>query len=507
MTRITLLICLLLCSSVHAAKPKGKRKVVDIGSRRELFVDDLLIGKLKNARRQLHHPVARNIAVKHEAAWEGAGCGYHSMIKDGDIYRMYYRGSKLAVKNGKLMTGREVYCYAESKDGVTFTKPNLGLYSYKGSKKNNIIWMGVGTHNFAPFLDTRKGCPKSERFKALGGLASQGGLFAFKSGDGIHWSLMRKKPVVTVGAFDSQNLAFWDETIGMYRCYFRTFTKGITTGKVWKPAGYRAIRTAVSKDFLSWVSYKDLTYKDSPTEHMYTNQVAPYARAPHILLGFPTRYVERGWSRSMRKLPELKKRKQRAAGHLRYGTSLTEALVMASRDGVKFERWNEAFVRPGPQRPDTWNYGHQYLAWRPVITKSSLPGASNELSFYGSEGGWHGKGNAMRRYTIRLDGFVSITASLKGGEMTTRPITFNGSKLFLNFATSATGGIRVEIQDGSGKAIPGFSLKESEVVFGDTVRRQVTWKSDASLKSLAGKVVRLRFEIKDADLYSMKFGN
>lgn len=500
MTRTThFALLLVFTTAVQAEDP------IDIGSRRELFVDDHLIEKIEGARRQLHHPVARDIAIKHDAAWEGAGSGYHSVIHDGDLYRMYYRGSKLGVENGRLKLGREVYCYAESRDGITFTKPELGLHEYEGSKKNNIIWTGVGTHNFAPFLDSRKDCPPESRFKALGGLPSQGGLFAFHSADGIRWSLMAEKPVVTKGAFDSQNLAFWDATAGVYRAYFRTFTKGVTTAKVWKPAGFRAIRTATSKDFLKWENYADLTYKDSPVEHLYTNQVAPYFRAPHILIGLPTRYVERGWSPSMRALPELKRREQRAAGHLRYGTALTEALLMASRNGVHFERWNEGFLRPGPQRPDTWLYGHQYVAWHAVETKSSLQGAANEMSFYASEGSWHGAGNSIRRYTMRLDGFVSINAEWNGGRLLTKPIVFDGSALELNFATSAAGSIRVEIQDAKGQALKGFGMGDCPEVFGDAIDRPVVWKDAGDLSEIAGKPVRLLIELKDADLYSLRF--
>ncbi|MBM81851.1 MAG: hypothetical protein CMJ78_14850 [Planctomycetaceae bacterium] len=482
-----------------------KSKPADIASRRELFVDDYLIASLKNARRQLHHPVAQDIAIVHDAEWEGAGSGYHSILHDGDVYRMYYRGSALGVENGRLRLGKEVYCYAESRDGINFTKPNLGMHEYKGSKDNNIIWTGVGTHNFAPFIDARSDCPPESRFKALGGLAKEGGLFAFQSPDGMHWSLMSKEPVVTKGAFDSQNLAFWDATAGIYRAYFRTFTRGTTTAKLWAPEGYRAIRTASSRDFLKWENEADLTYTDSPEEHLYTNQIGPYFRAPHILVGFPTRYIERGWSNSMRKLPELKKREQRAAGHLRYGTALTEGLLMASRNGVHFERWNEAFLRPGPQRPDTWLYGHQYIGWHAVETKSRLPGAPNEISLYASEGSWHGKGNAMRRYTLRLDGFVSVNASLKGGELLTKPLKFSGNQLTLNFATSAAGDIRVEIQDAEGKPHKGFSLEDCEPVFGDTLNRTVVWKSGADVSSLAGKAVRLRFQLRDADLYALQF--
>lgn len=478
---------------------------IGIDSRRELFVDDYLIGSLKEARRQLHHPTPRDVAIIHDSPWEGAGSGYHSVIHDGDRYRLYYRGSALGVENGRLKTGREVYCYAESRDGITFTKPELGLHDIDGSKQNNIIWTGVGTHNFAPFLDARADCPKESRFKALGGLADQGGLFAFHSADGIHWSLMREQPVVTEGAFDSQNLAFWDATAGAYRAYFRTFTGGITTGKIWKPEGFRAIRTATSRDFLKWEHEADLTYKDSPAEHLYTNQVAPYFRAPHLLIGFPTRYVERGWSDSMRALPELDLREQRAAAHLRYGTALTEGLLMASRNGVHFERWNEAFLRPGPERPETWLYGHQFIAWHAVETASSLPSAPPEMSLYATEGSWHGKGNSLRRYTLRLDGFVSINAPLSGGELITKPLTFTGNKLTLNFATSAAGDIRVEVQDHTGLPYPGFSLDDCSPLFGDTLDRPVAWKHGSDVSRLTGKAVRLRFVLRDADLFALQF--
>lgn len=498
---------LVVCFATMRAAAEDLKLPIDIGSRRELFVDDGLIESLNGARRVLQHPTPHEIAIRHDAPWEGAGSGYHSVIRDGDVYRMYYRGSKLAVENGKLKLGSEVYCYAESRDGVTFTKPELGLHEFQGSKKNNIIWTGVGTHNFAPFLDTRPDCPPESRYKALGGLPSEGGLFAFHSADGIRWSLMQEKPVVTEGAFDSQNLAFWDAAAGRYRAYFRTFTEGVTTGKVWKPAGYRAIRTARSLDFLTWGDYADLTYKDSPAEHLYTNQVAPYFRAPHLLIGFPTRYVERGWSPSMRALPELEHREQRGAAHLRYGTSLTEGLLMASRDGVHFERWNEAFLRPGPERPGTWLYGHQFMAWHAVETATSLPGAPSELSLYASEGSWHGDGNALRRYTLRLDGFVSVNAPLSGGELTTRPLKFAGNRLTLNFASSAAGELRVEIQSPEGKPLTGFELDNCSPVFGDALERTVTWKDGPDLSRIAGQPVRMRFLLRDCDLYSFRFAD
>ena len=190
---------------------------------------------------------------------------------------------------------------------------------------------------------------------------------------------------------------------------------------------------------IHWTDEADLVYEDSPSEHLYTNQIKYYERAPHILIGFPTRYVERGWSPSMEALPELEHRKMRSSASDRYGMAITEGLLMASRDGVHFKRWNEGFLRPGIERVGTWHYGHQYIAWHLVETKSTLPGGPNELSLYAGENYWTGESSELRRYTLRLDGFVSVSAPMSGGELVTRPLTFGGNRLHLNFATSAAG--------------------------------------------------------------------
>jgi hypothetical protein len=238
---------------------------------------------------------------------------------------------------------------------------------------------------------------------------------------------------------------------------------------------------------------------------LYTNQVKPYHRAPHILIGFPTRYIDRGWSPSMKALPEREHREMRSSGSPRYGTAITEALVMTSRDGAKFTRWNEAFLRPGIERPGTWNYGHQYLAWQLVETRSNLEGAPPELSLYATESYWTGTSSALRRYTLRQEGFVSVSAPMLGGELLTKPLSFEGSRLHLNVSTSAAGTLRVEIQDADGKPVPGFSLADCDDLFGDSLDREVTWKGRADVGSLAGKPVRLRFTLQDADLYALRF--
>src|SRR5439155_21891579 len=103
-------------------------------------------------------------------------------------------GSDLDGKTGKE-THREVTCYAESKDGLRWTKPNLGLFEFAGSKENNIVWDGTGRHNFTPFRDANPKATPDARYKALA--STRGGLLAFKSADGIRWKLMADRPVIT----------------------------------------------------------------------------------------------------------------------------------------------------------------------------------------------------------------------------------------------------------------------------------------------------------------------
>lgn len=398
---IALVAAALVCPPAPAAQP------VRVGSRLELLVDDGLIDKMTGARRKLHRPIPCEVAIVHDNPWEGNSSGYHTVFQDGNLYRMYYRGLQMDLTGDKLKyPHRQVICYAESKDGIRWTRPELGLIEFNGSAKNNIIWDGLGSHNFAPFKDANPNCPPAARYKALGGAKNEGGLYAFQSADSIRWSLMSDKPVVTDGYFDSQNLAFWDSVSGQYREYHRDFRDG------------RDIKTSTSKDFLHWTKPAFLEYTGGRLTQLYTNQITPYYRAPHILLGFPTRYIA---GRGL--LTPFNERIARVSK--RFGTDYTDGGFMTSRDGKTFTVWPEAFIRPGPLRPGQWMYGANYQNWGIVETRSPIPNAPDELSIYASEGGWVGDGNRMRRYTLRIDGFVSVNASMNGGWFVTRPLVFD----------------------------------------------------------------------------------
>jgi len=491
---------------------------LEIGSRRELFIDETMVASSTGrVERRLHSPVPREIVLRHDAPWEGTGSGYHSVFRDGDRYRMYYKAFNIQVVPGQIVSERTPHrftCYAESTDGIHWVKPDLGLVEFEGSRANNIV-VATGRHGQldvdaahpAVFRDDNPAAPAAARYKGLFRSDGALGLVAMQSPDGLQWSPLGEGPLITDGAFDSQNLAFWDAAHRCYRAYWRCFAGGRIGPGVWQPEGPRGIRTASSPDFVRWGPAQDLTYTGAPpAEELYVNQIKPYHRAPHLLIGLPVRYVERPWGPSLRALPDREHRELRFSAQRRYGEALTETLLMCSRDGVTFTRWPEAFLRPGPERTGTWNYGHQYAAWHLVETASDLGAeAPPELSLYAVEHYWLGRGSALRRYTLRLDGFVSLHAPMAGGEAVTPPLTYSGRELRLNFATSAAGEVRVELQDAAGAALPGFALSDCDPVFGDAVDRPVTWRAGPSVAALAGRPVRLRFSLRDADVFAFRF--
>ncbi len=226
-----------------------------------------------------------------------------------------------------------------------------------------------------------------------------------------------------------------------------------------------------------------------------------------LYIGFPARYVDRGWLESTNTLPSPDLRKQRSKTNLRYGSAVTDSLLIASRDGRSFYRWDEAFLRPGLRTKHNWAYGDNYLAWHVVETASPFDDSPHELSLFATESYFTGSSSRLRRYSLRLDGFASIHAPNSGGEVITKPIIFSGAYLRLNFSTSAIGSVQVEIQNPAGKALPQYGLQSCHIIFGDATNQEVKWKTKNNLQALAGKPVRLRFVLREADIYAFRFTN
>ena len=189
-------------------------------------------------------------------------------------------------------------------------------------------------------------------------------------------------------------------------------------------------------------------------------------RAPHIYVALPTRF------------------------HPGRGES-TDILFMMARGNASYDRtFREAFIRPGLD-PERWGNRSNYAALDVV------PTSPTEMSIYHV-----GSGD---RFVLRTDGFASVQVGADIGEIVTQPLRFTGKELVINYSTSAGGSVRVEIQDESGQPIPGFSLADSSNLVGDTIEQPVSWKNGSDVLSLAGKPIRLRFVMQEADLFAIQF--
>jgi hypothetical protein len=453
---------------------------VDLGTRRELFVDRYLIDRLEGASLRLQRPVEREAVLAFDRPWEGAFSGYVTVIRAGGDFHLYYRGVSGSGPDGREA---ETTCYAHSRNGIHWTRPSLRLFEVAGTRDNNVILAHEPpfSHNFSPFLDRRPGVPEGERFKALAG-TKKTGLVGFISADGVHWRKLRPEPLLppTTGqAYDSQNVAFWSEAEGRYLCYYRTLKDRV-----------RWISRAVSEDFRRWEPGREMSFGEAPAEHLYTNQTSPYFRAPHLYVAIAARFM-----------PGRQVVSEAEAGaigvHPEYFKDCSDGVLLTSRGGERYDReFLESFLRPGPGLSN-WVSRDNYPALNVVETGEA------EMSFYVNR--HYGQPTAhLSRYSLRLDGFAALTAPYRGGEMVTRPVRFTGSRLELNYATSAPGSIRVEIQDRAGTPLTGFALADCRELIGDRIARDVEWHGK-NLGALTGRPVRLRFALRDAEVYSLRF--
>ena len=480
---------------------------INIGTRRELFVDHFLIDQLDQAGLRLHEPVAGGVAIKLDRPWEGPANSGIRVLAHRGRYLLYYRA--MTVNQGD---DRGVLCVAVSDDGITWTKPALGLVASAGCRETNIIATDDGKavfqYNGAPWLDTRPGVPEDERIKAqvivpvsgeeqtaMNDPAGPKRVVFYDSADGFTFHKLDPQPNLVSdlpNCFDGGNTMFWSEAEQQYVLYYRFCDIYEAGTGVFR----RTIARTTSRDFLHWTESVPMSYGDTPREEFYTNNTQPYFRAPHLYIAPAARFME---GRRVVTAEQVQDIGLKTIGPHRYVNDCSDAVLLTSRAGsTRYDRtFMETFIRPG-LGASNWVSRTNY----PVT--GILPCGPDRMMMFVSrhymQDTWH-----IERLLLRTDGFASVSAPWRGGEMLTKPVIFSGKELVINYRTSAPGFVRVEIQDAGGQPIPGYTLEDCPEIIGDEIERRVAWKQGTDVSRLGGQPVRLRCVMKDADLFALRF--
>lgn len=507
----------------------------ELGTKRELFVDDFFICRLcGNVSKQIHQPTPDDIVMTLDEPHEmtnSSGC-YNSIVYDGKRYLFYYRAKGRTPTPGNP-TGVDdfILCVAETCNGIHFKRSQVNLL-HSGY---NVVLDSTKTRHLVPerlndicaanscvFYDTNPECPENERYKMIvtnerPPASDERGMYLFVSADGFDFHQKTGKfQLDPSSGYDSANRAFYDPAIEQYRLYHRAFKMA---GPDWK----RTIMTHLTKDFQTFTDAALLKFDPEFESYfplgqeLYTNSIQPYFRAPHILLGFPMRYVEgsmtpglyateKDWNIRVLSRPDFENRTFRAKLSPRYGLAATDTVLIASRDGFHFQGWCDSFLTAPPQN-DSWHYGAGTLAAGMIPSPSQQGhGAPDELSFYSSEGGWSEGCIRIRRNHLRMDGFVSLHFNGSGGRLTTPKFRFEGGRLSLNIATGAYGGFQAEFRDENGTPVPGYTFADSYEECGDSLDMIARWKEHGpDVRPLEGKIVQLEIYARNCDLYSLCF--
>ncbi|WP_417387014.1 hypothetical protein [Gimesia sp.] len=501
-------ICSLLMYLPDSYADGERPETIQLSLGRQLFLDDRLLDPemSEHVQRQYNTPHTLRRVLKQEMPWEALGFIFYCSVVDHDGTAMLYYGAYDSEK-------QKHFCLATSEDGLTWKRPELKLSDYQESKLNNIfpfeaVEAGV-------FLDPHASAEK--RFRLLHNRhwpdPARAGVYLSSSADGIHWeqSDVRLFPRVP----DSQPSGCWDPQTQEYAVYLRA----------WDPK--RSICRVAVKDIETpwpydtqisplhvWGKEKVATIsrelpivmrpddRDPENVQLYTSNVFRYPWAENAYFAFPAAYF-------LYHGPQLKERA------LNRNDGAFDVQLAVSRDGIHWDRQRDAWIQPefiddlqlqlvsmGTGMIRRGRELHQYfVGWphthgRPVVWDRDLKNRAEWLKR--DLGG-------IYCATSRLDGFVSMDAGNETGVLTTNPLTITGSQLKLNIDVSGTGIAAVAVLDAAGNAIPGFTAADCEAIHADSVDFPVKWSSGHQLKELAGKSIRLQFQLRHTKLYAMEF--
>ncbi len=464
------------CMAQEAAKPSAE--TITVGEQKQLFIDDLFFAAQEGIALRVNPALKTGEKnVVRDKPWESVTLNWVNVMKDAGKYRMWYECYDIE----GWPTGDDTsFCYAESTDGKTWTKPNLGLFSYKGNEENNILFRMIGqkgghsrVHGSCVIKDRR--APAEQRYKAISqGIYSDLGtpphrIAGMYSPDGLHWTRYPEPICDQFG--DSQFSTFWDSSLRKYVIYGRVGGRGRSLGR------------SESENFEFFEPLKLVLQADDndpPDSDLYNSAALKYPFAEKIYFMFPSLF--------------------------QHGPQTLDIRLAVSRDGVHWT-WPEQskpFIPLG--KKGEFDSGSLYMG-------QGILRVGDELwQYYGGSTLTHDvnalEANVSRvfsRVVTRLDGYVSAEAGAQGGHFVTPPLLFQGNILKLNVKVREGGSVRVGLLDEKGLPLKGRGIEDCEPITGDLVDALVRWKTGGDVTARAGKPTSMRVEMTDAGLYAFRF--
>jgi len=474
----------------------------DVQDRSQLFVDQVLVREARKIAFTLHparkHPA--NPVVRADKPWEGWRLEiYGNVIHDTDeaLFKMWYIG-----EDPKLLPHYAAY-YATSKDGVHWDKPLVGTVKLKGFDKHNVVAEQVVMP--CVFKDRTDPDP-ARRYKMIAWLQKKDrGYHTMISPDGLNWTRYSAQPICR-GA--DVITGYHDESRGLYVAFPKI-------EQVWRGHHRRIFWIITSTDFQKWTEPKLILtpdLRDDASSLARIEEVRPILDVPDNAGLIRTEFYGLGaypaesctlafvWVFTVN-------------NNARYGNQEGpgELQLAVSRDLEHWERpfrvpcvprgklgeWDCGFFCTQSQAlrvgDEVWLYytGSNYTHGTPCLYREE--GTGRGTKFIGAIG--------LAIWT--LDRFVSADAPSEGGELTTVPLVFSGSRLEVNARTQPGGQIVVCLCDAAGRPLQEY--ERSDPVQGDNLRHVVTWNGSGNVGSLAGKPVTVRFEMKGAELFAFAF--
>lgn len=457
---------------------------MDIGTQKQLFIDDYIIESMKGVYRILNQPVKykSNPVIELEPPQKVRGneliIASGSVIYDEEehLFKMWYEGAN-------YKWSHNVVAYAYSEDGIYWNLPNLGLVEYNGSRNNNIVFhRGKGEMSPGVFKDPVAKDPQ-RKYKMIYNRGD--GVGTAFSPDGIHWTVWSDKAVIKVS--DSPNSVRWEPELRKYVAHTRHNQVCHKEGNT-----VRQVMQSESDDFLTWQSIGVIMKpdeKDPPWNRQFYNmEWMPYEG---MYLGFLCVYHI---------LPGMEPKITPGAPWM----DKTDIQLTFSRDGRIWHRAGdrEVFLPTSPQAGEC-DSGMVYVMQHPIVVSDEI-----WIYYIGFQSlHWATlrhelQGGVVCLAKLRIDGFISLDAG--EGVLTTKLLRMSGDQLNVNVDASL-GSLSTEILDPGGKPIKGFSRDDADPVTGDSRQHTVTWNGSADLSNLKGKPIILRFYLSRCKLYSFTF--